>query len=71
MLEATKQEILFNALMKLNDKFCETMNWSPDSTDDEKTLVKCNLNGFCGFLSRALPTYAADGELISDSTTKG
>ena len=47
----TKQEALYSALMKLNDKFCADMKWSPDATEMEKTLVKCNLNGFCGFIS--------------------
>ena len=55
----TKQEILYNALMKLNDRFCAEMKWSPEATDMEKTLVKCNLNGFCGFLSRTMPEEVA------------
>jgi hypothetical protein len=62
MTGETKQEILYSALMKLNDKFCDGMKWSPEATDHEKTLVKCNINGFCGFLSKALPANADASE---------
>lgn len=62
MTGEAKQEVLYNALMKLNDQFVEGMKWSPEATDMEKTLVKCNLSGFCGFLSKALPENADASE---------
>jgi hypothetical protein len=48
----TKEDVLRNALYKLQERFEATMKWSPESTEYEKTLVKCNLTGFCGFLAR-------------------
>ena len=36
------------------DRFKETMQWSPQATDLEKTLVLGNLNGFVGHLNRRL-----------------
>lgn len=62
MADDKKQEILYSALVKLQDQFEADMKWSPEATSYEKTLVKCNLNGFVSFLSRAMPENADSSE---------
>ena len=56
----TNQETLYNALMKLNDEFQKTMQWASDTSPETITLVLCNLNGFCGFLSQQMPLSMVD-----------
>ncbi len=62
MTGTTKQEVLHSALTKLKDQFEATQKWSSDATNHEKVLVAGNLNGFCGFLSHALPENADASE---------
>lgn len=54
MTNQTKQEVLLSALMKLSDQFQSTMKWSDKATEEDKSLVIGNLNGFCGFLSQSV-----------------
>ena len=34
-------------------EFVETMKWSPETPEDVRSLVLCNLNGFVAFLKEA------------------
>lgn len=54
---------------ELLKKFCETMKWSADTTEHEKSLVYCNLNGFVAFC-RDKRAERADAKLAASEAKR-
>lgn len=57
----TKADVLCSALQKLQSTFVARMEWSKSATEDEKSLVIGNLNGFCAFLAEQMPAEIEKG----------